>query len=225
MNAARFARGEQFITIGREAGYIGVMMDDLVTKTPREPYRMFTSRAEHRLMLRADNADERLTPFARDLGLIDDDRWRAFERRRAALDDLRHRFDRIFVDGKRLREVARRPDVSLDQIAGHIDAAVDRSLLDRVITEARYDGYITRQRAEIRRQAEADTQRIPDWLDAREVTGLRREAVETLERFRPQTIGQASRLAGMTPADLTLIAVHIRRRRDRRREAIAMPGN
>jgi tRNA uridine 5-carboxymethylaminomethyl modification enzyme len=127
----------QLVRLRRDQAYIGVMMDDLVTRTPREPYRMFTSRAEHRLLLRSDNADERLTPRGRELGLVDDRRWRAFERRRTQLDEIRDRFDRVSVDGKTLREYARRPEVTLEQIASHLNRAFDPTLVERVITAGR----------------------------------------------------------------------------------------
>jgi len=187
---------------------------------------MFTSRAEYRLLLRADNADERLTALGRELGLVNPARWAAFQARRAALDAIRERFERVLVHGRSLREIARRPETSVQEIAGLLgDAKLDHDLVERVITESRYDGYITRQRAEVRRQREADSQRIPNWLEPHAVTGLRRETVETLARFRPQTIGQASRLAGVTPADITLLAVHIRRGRKAVGVVSAEPGS
>lgn len=215
LNAARLAKLQELIRLGRDQAYLGVMMDDLVTKTPREPYRMFTSRAEHRLRLRSDNADERLTLLGRELGLVDDVRWNAFTHRRTQLDAIRAAFDRIIVEGKTLREYARRPETSLDQITARLVGSFNRALVERVATEARYDGYITRQHAEIRRQKEADGHRIPEWLEIECVAGLRRETIETLTRFRPQTFGQAGRLAGITPADLSLLQIHIKRGRGR----------
>ncbi len=211
MNAARLAVSRDLIRFRRDQAYIGVMMDDLVTKTPREPYRMFTSRAEHRLRLRAENSDDRLTPLGRELGLIDDYRWNLYQRKEEQLNAIRDRFDRIFIEGKTLREFARRPEATIEQIASRLDQEFDALHVERVMTEAKYDGYIARQHAEIKRQAAADTQRIPDWLDVTFIDGLRAETAETLKRFRPQTMGQASRLSGITPADLTLIAVMIKR--------------
>ncbi|NQY92351.1 MAG: tRNA uridine-5-carboxymethylaminomethyl(34) synthesis enzyme MnmG, partial [Deltaproteobacteria bacterium] len=210
VNAARIATDQAPVRLGRDQSYIGVMMDDLVTKTPREPYRMFTSRAEHRLLLRPDNADQRLTPLGRELGTVCSTRWQAYERRSAQLDTIRTAFGQVLVEGKTLRQIARRPETTVAALRSHLPDHHEQALIERVAIEALYEGYIVHQRAEIKRQATTERRSIPDWLNYSAVSGLRAEAAEVLSRFRPATMGQAARVAGVNPSDLTLIAVAIK---------------
>jgi tRNA uridine 5-carboxymethylaminomethyl modification enzyme len=217
INAARHAAtGVADFVLRRDQAYVGVLIDDLVTKPPTEPYRMFTSRAEHRLHLRSDNADERLTPVGRSLGLVDDSRWAGFEARRDAIATTMALLSakRLGEDGSAL-DLLRRPDATWADVAARVPelAAVDGAVARAAEVRAKYAGYIARQDRAVERFAKLETKLIPPTLDYAAVTGLRNEARQKLAKFTPRSLGQAMRISGITPADVTLVAVWMDRSR------------
>ena len=233
VNAALAVRGEAPWIPGRHEAYIGVLVDDLVTRGTSEPYRMFTSRAEYRLLLREDNADERLTPQGRALGLVDARRWASFEDKQAALEreTLRLAGSRVrpealapgeaadFPGGAPSRETTalellRRPGVGhADVVALRCvgDAGIAPEVAAQIEVRARYDGYIKRQQRDIERQRRQEGEHLPDELDYQHVRGLSHEVRQKLAEARPATLGQAARLPGVTPAAVSLLMVHLKR--------------
>ena len=213
-NAALFAASETPWWPRRDEAYLGVLVDDLVTQGVSEPYRMFTSRAEYRLQLREDNADLRLTETGRRLGLVDDHRWDAFQRKRDAIVAERTRLTFLMVstgsqEKRPAIEVLRRPGVSYTDISP--SDAVPAEVAEQVEIQAKYQGYIERQRKEIDRRREFESLPLPREIDYREVRGLSVEAQQKLNRHRPETVGQASRISGITPAAISLLLVHLKR--------------
>jgi tRNA uridine 5-carboxymethylaminomethyl modification enzyme len=216
INAARHAACESApFVLKRDEAYVGVLIDDLVTKPPVEPYRMFTSRAEHRLHLRADNADERLTPLGRELGLVDDARWQRFESVRAAAEGAEAAVGSVRVGDSTALDLLRRPEVTWESLVAHDRTlgAVRPDVARRVEIRVKYSGYVARQARHVERFAQLENKLIPNWLDYGAVAGLRNEAKQKLSMFTPRSLGQALRISGITPADVTVLAVHLARGR------------
>jgi tRNA uridine 5-carboxymethylaminomethyl modification enzyme len=227
-NAALAERGERLV-FGRDEAYAGVLVDDLTTQGADEPYRMMTARAEHRLVLREDNADERVMPRARALGLVDDARWQAFAARRAAIAaELARLEGTVLVPGPEhdarltslglqpvrkpttLAELLRRPEVGYAAVRAGWGGLADEGLCERVETRLKYAGYVARQDEEVRRMRALEDLALPTGLDWDRVPGLSREVREKLARVQPGSIGQASRIPGMTPAAVSILMVQAR---------------
>ena len=236
VNAARFVRGRDAWSPRRDQAYLGVLVDDLITHGTSEPYRMFTSRAEYRLQLREDNADLRLTPAGRDLGLVDDARWSRFEAKREAIARETQRLRGLWASPNNAAgreavttlgielsrensalDLLRRPELDHAKLAS-LDAfapasPVEAEVAEQVEIETKYAGYLQRQRDEIARQQRSEGTPVPDGFDYAQVRGLSAELLQKLERVRPQTVGQAQRIPGMTPAAISLLLVHLERAR------------
>jgi tRNA uridine 5-carboxymethylaminomethyl modification enzyme len=259
INAALWLQGQPPFTLDRTEAYTGILIDDLISKGTNEPYRMFTSRAEFRLHLRIDNADRRLTPHGRRLGLIDDEAWAQYQQKQARLQALERLLTTDKVDGDRLAaggfgeltatagltwaQLLKRPEVTIEAVLGALhetlahsgdpllremaavpgpdsDRSVDagsnclrsglRNEARAVETGIKFAGYLEQQKKSIEKLKAAEALAIPEWLEYAAISGLSREMRETLERVRPVTIGQASRIPGVTPAALSLVHVSIR---------------
>jgi tRNA uridine 5-carboxymethylaminomethyl modification enzyme len=259
INAALWLKGEPPYTMDRTEGYTGILVDDLISKGTNEPYRMFTSRAEFRLHLRIDNADRRLTPHGRRLGLINDQAWSGYERKQARMAALERLLVSGKVDGERLEkagfgglsataglswaQLLKRPEVTIEPLLSALDdelktepvlaamsAAIThggplpsavRNEARAVETEIKFAGYLEQQKKSIEKMKAAEAVAIPEWIEYGAISGLSREMREKLERVRPLTIGQASRIPGVTPAALSLVHVSIRMQAARRATAAA----
>jgi len=218
-NAALAATGRDPWCPGREQAYLGVLVDDLITRGVSEPYRMFTSRAEYRLMLREDNADLRLTEAGRKLGLVSEERWTAFCRKRDAIASEEARLKSTYVSAgfqekHRLYDLLRRPELdyaALMAMPGAGTAVQDSAVAEQVEIEAKYSGYVQRQQTEVARRRQSESVALPAGLDYRQVHGLSAEVQQKLNQHQPETIGQASRISGVTPAAISLLLVHLKR--------------
>jgi len=216
-NAALWVQGRERFVLGRHEAYLGVMVDDLITSNPTEPYRMFTSRAEHRLLLRADNAQERLTRRAHALGLVQDDALHRLDARQAHKDAALRLLRTTRYEGKSLAEWMLRPECGWESLAVQHEALrtldMPLDLGEAVENDLKYSGYVERAQKNVERLARQDELEIPSDLEYRDLKGISNEARDKLSRLRPRTLGAAARIAGVRPPDVALLAIHIERRR------------
>jgi tRNA uridine 5-carboxymethylaminomethyl modification enzyme len=247
INAGLYCNGEAPWTPARDQAYIGVLVDDLVTKGVSEPYRMFTSRAEYRLQLREDNADQRLTPVAKSLGLINAIQWSGFEAKQLLINQENQRLKTIWVNprniseedsvrvlGKKIEheykfsELLRRPDISYDQLMSlslgtfksseieGLDVVSRETIVEQVEISAKYAGYIEKQKEEVERAAGFESLLLPKDMDYLSIDALSFEVRQKLIKYRPETLGLASRISGVTPAAISLLLIHLKRMKAKR---------
>jgi tRNA uridine 5-carboxymethylaminomethyl modification enzyme len=210
INAARLVQEKPPLVLGRDQAYIGVLIDDLVTKGTDEPYRMFTSRAEHRLSLRHDNADLRLTGLGAEIGLASPERLARLRAKQTALAETRSLLETVKNDGKPWAHWLKRPEISWSDLPDPF-RKVDPDVAVQLETEIKYEGYLRREQAQINRTRTDEIRAIPGWLDFDAVPGLKAEARAKLKAIQPRTFGQAARISGINPTDVALLQIHVRR--------------
>jgi tRNA uridine 5-carboxymethylaminomethyl modification enzyme len=210
INASMKTRGDALLVLARDQAYIGVLIDDLVTKGTTEPYRMFTSRAEYRLLLRQDNADLRLSHLGRQIGLLPERNGRIVEAKKQAIENEINRLQKTFCLSDSLAKILSRPGTAYRDLPGQ-NALLSDEVVQQVEIAIKYAGYIERQETDVNRSKSLETKGIPDSFDYSAVPSLRLEARQKLTKIRPRTIAQAGRISGVSPADISIILIWLKR--------------